>query len=251
MIASRSVSSKSTASQLKGNSQSSRDELVLANLSVVGFVARRVGAKLPSSVDADDVHGAGMLGLLDAAQKFDAARGIDFRTYAEVRVHGAILDYLRSLSWAPRGMHRRAKEVEAARATIEQKTCSRATVEELACELNMTVDQCHRLLMQIHTLDFCDSDESLTVLDAASSLALFDDCNPLAQLEWKDAVKLVWDAIETLPERHKLVLWLYYYEELTMKEVGAVLEVNEARVSQLHSKAIAKLRNAVSQRLSR
>src|SRR5262249_21167848 len=157
-------------------------------------------------------------------------------------VHGAILDYLRSLSWAPRGMHRRAKQVDAARSTIEQKTYSRATVEELAGELNMTVDQCHRLLMQIHSLDFCEADESLTALDAGISLALYDDCNPLAELEWKDAVKLVWDAIETLPERQKLVLWLYYYEELTMKEVGAVLEVNEARVSQLHSKAIAKLR---------
>jgi RNA polymerase sigma factor FliA len=223
----------------------------MANLSIVGFVARRVGAKLPSSVDPDDVHGAGMMGLLDAAQKFDPARGIDFRTYAEVRVHGAILDYLRSLSWAPRGMHRRAKQVEAARATIEQKSYSRATVEELASELNVSVDQCHRLLMQIHSLDFCEADESLTTLDGGSSQALYDDCNPLAQLEWKAAVKLVWDAIETLPERQKLVLWLYYYEELTMKEVGAVLEVNEARVSQLHSKAIAKLRNAVNQRLFR
>src|SRR5262245_33177302 len=145
MIASRSISSQTTAPQTNDNFQSSRDELVMANLSVVGFVARRVAAKLPSSVDADDVQGAGMIGLLDAAQKFDPTRGIDFRTYAEVRVHGAILDYLRSLSWAPRGMHRRAKQVDAARSTIEQKTYSRATVEELAGELNKTVDQCHRL----------------------------------------------------------------------------------------------------------
>ena len=218
------------------------------NLWVVRSVAARLAAKLPSSVDFADLHGAGVLGLMDAAEKFDTTRGARFRTYAEVRIHGAILDYLRSLSWAPRTMHRRAREVDAARSAIEQRTYDRATVAELAQELDLTVDQCHHLLMQVNTISFYEADipgQEKRIGHLSSSEA----CNPLMQLESKARIELVREAIETLSERHKLVLWLYYYEELTMKEVGAVMEVNEARVSQLHSRAISNLRREVSQRL--
>jgi RNA polymerase sigma factor for flagellar operon FliA len=221
------------------------------NLSVVEMVVRRLARKLPPTVDIDDIQSAGILGLMDAAQKYDASRGARFRTYAEVRVQGAILDYLRSLSWAPRGMHRRAKEIEAARSIVEQRINGTATVAELAQELDLTLEQCHQQLMQADTLHFSETGDIVREVDQIrQSPASSDLCDPLLQLEGKAMLGIVREAIERLPERHKLVLWLYYYEELTMKEVGAVLRVNEARVSQLHSKAIEGLRQRVNHRLN-
>jgi len=226
-----------------------RDELVMDNLLLVRKVAARLASKLPPSVEFDDVHGAGVLGLFDAAQKYDPTRGAKFTTYAEVRIHGAIVDYLRSLSWAPRTMYRRAREIDAARSAIEQRTYDRATVADLAQELELTVDQCHHLLMQINTISFYDTEDLPGQSKNIGNVTVSDGSNPLLQLEWKARLELVWEAIETLSERQKLVLWLYYREELTMKEAGSVMGINEARVSQLHSKAIANLRREVSQRL--
>ena len=223
----------------------------MENLSVVGIVARRLARKLPPSVEIDDIQSAGILGLMDAAQKYDSSRGARFRTYAELRVQGAILDYLRSLSWAPRGMHRRAKEIETARSIVEQRKNGTATVTELAQELDLTLEQCHQELMQADTLQFCDTEDLVREGDQIrQSPESRDACDPLLQLEGKALLGIVWEAIDTLSERHRLVLWLYYYEELTMKEVGAVLSVNEARVSQLHSRAIADLRQRVDHRLN-
>ena len=253
MITFRQISDLSLVPQTKPTDSdwTSRDTLVLDNLSVVGMVVRRLARKLPPSVDLDDIQSAGILGLMDAAQKYDSTRGARFRTYAEVRVQGAILDYLRSLSWAPRGMHRRAKEIESARSIVEQRKSGTATVAELAQELDLTLEQCHQQLMQADTLDFCEVEDIVREVDQVrQSPATSDLGNPLLQLEGKAMLGIVWEAIETLPERHKLILWLYYYEELTMKEVGAVLKVNEARVSQLHSKAIAGLRQKVNHRLN-
>jgi RNA polymerase sigma factor for flagellar operon FliA len=226
-----------------------RDSLITEHLPVVKLVAKRLTAKLPPWIEPDDVHSAGVMGLIDAAAKFDERRGVKFRSYAEIRVHGAIVDYLRSLSWAPRGLHRRAKEIDAARLAIEQQNCGTATVAELANELGISVDDCHKLLMRVDKLAL-DQVDSIGV-DSRSSLASVasHDCDPLKRLEGKALFELVWRAVEALPERESMVLWLYYYEELTMKEIGAVINVNEARVSQLHSKAIATLRLSVKQAL--
>jgi RNA polymerase sigma factor for flagellar operon FliA len=122
-------------------------------------------------------------------------------------------------------------------------------VADLAQELDLTVDQCHHLLMQVNTISFYEMDEMLGQPMSNGQVTMSDQSNPQVQLEWKARLEMVWEAIETLSERHKLVLWLYYREELTMKEVGSVMGINEARVSQLHSKAIANLRREVSQRL--
>ena len=226
---------------------SSRDTLVLDHLSVVGPIARRVASRLPTAVDLDDIHSAGVLGLMDAAQRFDPSRGVKFGAYATVRINGAIVDYLRSLTWAPRGMHRRAKKLDAARQAVEQRKGGQASVSELAQELNVSVDQCHDLLAELSKLDFLDADELAESISSAHQAASTESLDPLRQLEWKAMVDTVERALERLPERHKLVLWLYYYEELTMKEVGQVLKVNESRVSQLHSKALSTLRREVAQ----
>jgi len=229
--------------------QATRDALITEHLPVVRLVARRLAAKLPPWIEVDDVHSAGVMGLVDAAAKYDKRRGVKFRTYAEIRVHGAIVDYLRSLSWAPRGLHRRAKEIDAARLAIEQQTCSTATVADLANELDISIDDCHQLLMRVEKLAVDQVDSLAADSRTSQGPAASDACDPLKQLEGKSLLELVWRAVESLPERESMVLWLYYYEELTMKEVGAVLRVNEARVSQLHSRAIATLRREVKQAL--
>ncbi len=221
-----------------------RNELVMENLFVVTQVMKRTVARLPRAVEADDVWSAGVLGLIDAARKFDGAREVRFRTYAETRVRGAMLDYLRSLSWAPRGLHRMEKEIDRARELVERRTCRGATAPEIADELGINIGDCHRLLDRVNRLDWSDSDELREdVADAAGR------ASPAAHLERKELLELIWKAVDLLPERQKLVLWLYYGEEMNMKEVGAVLEVNEARASQLHSKAIQGLRSEMSSRL--
>jgi RNA polymerase sigma factor for flagellar operon FliA len=226
-----------------------RDSLITEHLPVVKLVAKRLTAKLPPWIEADDVHSAGVMGLIDAAARYDERRGVKFRSYAEIRVHGAIVDYLRSLSWAPRGLHRRAKEIDAARSAIEQQTCGTATVAELANELGISVDECHQLLIRVDKLALDQVDTVTADQRTSPASVASDECDPLKRLEAKALLELVWRAVEGLPERESMVLWLYYYEELTMKEIGAIINVNEARVSQLRSKAIATLRLSVQQAL--
>jgi RNA polymerase sigma factor for flagellar operon FliA len=225
-----------------------RDERILENLWVVGLVMQRLLPKLPPSVEADDLHSAGVMGLIDAAQKYDAGREARFRTYAELRVRGAMLDYLRSLSWAPRGLHRREREMEAARATVEQKSCRAATTAELAQEMGISLQECQALLARISRLRM--SDDEMTADDRPDGhLHANETSDPHIRLERKEMIDLVWRAAQSLPDRLKLALRLYYIEERNMKEVGLALEVNEARVSQLLSKATAIIRREVDRLL--
>jgi RNA polymerase sigma factor for flagellar operon FliA len=225
----------------------SRDARIVENLAVVGLVMQRLLPRLPSSIEADDLHSAGVMGLIDAAQKYDESREVRFRTYAEVRVRGAMLDYLRSLSWAPRGLHRREREVEAARSAVEQKTHRAATTAEIARELGIAVEECHRLMAQINKLRFGDDDDlgDERIHSNHHNRCQMDADNPLLRLERRELIDLIWQAARSLPERLQLALRLYYLEEMTMKEVGSTLQVNEARVSQLLSKAVCLLRKEV------
>lgn len=225
-----------------------RDALVIDNLQIVGSVLQRLLPKLPHSIEADDLWSAGVIGLIDAAQKYDSTRAVRFRTYAEARVQGAIRDYLRSLSWAPRGLHRRKREIEATRSAIEKKRGRSITASELGESLGLTVEEQHSILMLIERIDLCDIEAICGQEDTLSYHKLkatrLDD--PLLNIEREELTVLLGLAIEALPERQQVILWLYYYEDLTMKEIGTVLGVNEARVSQLHSKAIAVLRQQMN-----
>jgi RNA polymerase sigma factor FliA len=219
----------------------------MEHLPVVTSIARRLVTKLPPSVCADDIHSVGVIGLIDAAERFDSNRGARFRTYAEVRIKGAMLDYLRSLSWAPRRLHSRARELDRARTSIEQATSRNATVSELAEAMGMTIEQCHMLLLEISSIDLQNSDE-LWGEDSENrlgSLVADQTSDPSVEIERKEKIEIIRQAVEQLTERQKILLWLYYYEELTMKEVGAVLGVNESRASQIHSKALIALRREV------
>lgn len=222
-----------------------REELIEAHLSQVKFIADRLAAKLPPSVDIDDLMGAGMLGLLDAVDKFDPNKGVMFRTYAEMRVRGAMLDSLRDLDWAPRSMRRRAREIEAAYVEAE-RTRGRSTDADVAAVLGIPVNEFQVLIGQLRgltvtALDAVEDEEngrSQPVGDASQT--------PLALYERTEARDCLADAVDQLPERERQVVALYYVEELTMKEIGAVIGVTESRVSQIHTQAIVRLRACLS-----
>lgn len=228
-----------------------RDELVLEHLPVVMSIANRFLTTLPPSVDVDDIRSAGILGLIDAAEKFDMTRSIRFRTYAEVRIKGAMLDYLRSLSWAPRRLHSQTRELNRVRTEVESAKGCRASATELADAMGRTLEQHHRLRREILALDIQNSDDLWMDEDGKCGSPPVADpaMNPAVELERQEMLEILRQAIEGLPERQKVLLWLYYHEELTMKEVGAVLKFSESRASQLHAKTLAALRLAVRKRL--
>lgn len=227
--------------------QISRDQLIMESMPVVTSIAQRLLLKLPPSVEADDIHSVGVIGLIDAAERFDAKRAVKFRTYAEVRIKGAMLDYLRSLSWAPRRLHYRVRELNQVRTTIEGATGRNATVAELVEAMGITVEQYHRLLLEISSINLRNSDEmgEQESSDSIAHLVADQTSDPSVAIERKEMIEIVRQAAEQLSERQKILLWLYYFEELTMKEVGAVLQVKESRASQIHSKTLKTLQREV------
>lgn len=224
-----------------------RDQLITSHLPKVKYIADRMAAKLPSSVERDDLYGAGVIGLIDAVERFDASRGIAFTTFAEMRVRGAILDNLRALDWATRGTRRRARVVQEAYSHIEQAKGAAATEEEVAEKLRISLAELRETLQDLRGLNITDLDER----EEETGLSLLENlgdstASPLEQYEDSERRRLLAEAIENLPERERRVIALYYVEELTMKEIGAVLEITESRVSQVKTQAVLKLRAALS-----
>jgi RNA polymerase sigma factor for flagellar operon FliA len=224
-----------------------RDALIEAHLPQVKFIADRLAAKLPRSVDREDLISAGVLGLIDAANKYDPARGVLFKTYAETRVRGAMLDSLRDLDWVPRSVRRQARQVEAAYAEVEQTRGRAAEDEEVAERLGLSMSDFHSLLGGLRGITLTDAlpgDE-----DADTRLwQVPDDAEktPLAHYEREETVERLTAAIDALPERERQVIALYYLEELTMKEIGVLLGVTESRISQVHTQAVLRLRSALA-----
>lgn len=225
-----------------------REALIETHLSQVKLIADRLAAKLPPSVDRDDLIGAGVLGLLDAAGKFDPARGVRFKTYAEMRIRGAMLDSLRDLDWAPRTMRQRARELEAAAKRIEQEKGRMAEEEELAAALGLSVADYQALLNDLRGLNVTDLDDDDETTAGARARQALDDPEraPLAEYERAEMRDLLAGQIDRLPPRERQVVALYYVEELTMKEIGAVLKLTESRVSQIHTQAMIHLRAALA-----
>lgn len=224
-----------------------RNSLTESHLPLVKFTADRLAAKLPPMVDRDDLVGAGMLGLLDAVDKFDPSRGVMFKTYAEMRVRGAMLDSLRTLDWAPRSMRRQGRAVEAAYVELEQTYNRPAREEEVAAKLGMPLPEFRRLTndlksLSITTLDQTDDENASPTMRVAIDPAQ----TPLARYERAELRESLARAIDALPKRDREVVALYYLEELSMKEIGSVLGVTESRVSQIHSQAVLRLRSALS-----
>lgn len=228
------------------NSQLDRDSLTEAHMQLVKFTADRLAAKLPPMVDRDDLIGAGMIGLLDAVDKFDPARGVLFKTYAEMRVRGAMLDSLRTLDWAPRSMRRQGRAITTAYAELEQTLNRPAREEEVATKMGIPLAELRRIMndlngLSITALDQSDDDQGT----AATRVAIDPAQTPLALYERSELRESLARAIDALPKRDREVVALYYLEELSMKEIGSVLGVTESRVSQIHSQAVLRLRSAL------
>ena len=225
-----------------------RDRLILTYAPLVKYVAGRLGSGLPAHVEEADLVSYGLLGLIGAIDRFDPEREIKFETYAVARIRGAIIDELRSLDWVPRSVRTRAREIERAIAELERRLHRAPTDEEIAKQVGITVEELEDSLTEISRSSIAALDELWTATAGGDQVALIDTIEDtsgpdpqgaLAQTELKEALG---EAIARLPEREKLVVTLYYYEELTLREIGEVLGVTESRVSQLHTKAILRLK---------
>ncbi|HEX5591841.1 MAG TPA: RNA polymerase sigma factor WhiG [Solirubrobacterales bacterium] len=231
-----------------------RERLVVAYSPMVKFVAGRLGAGLPSHVEDADLISYGLVGLIGAIERFEPERGIKFETFAMTRIRGAIIDELRSLDWVPRSVRSRAREIEQVQAKLEHELQRAPTEAELAAKLNMTEEELQSALLEIANSSVYALDELWTVsdssgdqvslLDTIADEGAADPQEALATTEVKDRLT---EAIGGLPEREQLVVALYYYENLTLREIGEVLGVTESRVSQLHTKAVMRLKSHLQQ----
>ncbi len=229
-----------------------RDRLILTYAPLVKFVAGRLGSSLPSHVDEQDLVSYGLLGLIGAIERYDPDREIKFETYAIARIKGAIIDELRSLDWVPRSVRSRAREIERAIVELERTLMRAPTDEEIATKVGISVDELEKSLSDISRSSMAALDELWTPQGSSDQVALIDTIvdatgpDPEFSLEQTELNDALAESISRLPEREKLVVTLYYYEELTLREIGEVLGVTESRVSQLHTKAILRLKARLS-----
>lgn len=228
--------------------QKARDELILNYSPLVKYVAGRLASSLPQTVDTADLISYGIFGLIDAIEKYDLERAIKFETYAIARIKGAIIDELRAMDWVPRSVRSRAREIEAAYIALENELKRLPTDEEVSAKIGVTVKEFQDILAKISYTSVVSFEEMWVGGDREDGQnaigTIRDDTadDPVAMFESVEIKDILADAIERLPEREKTVIGLYYYEGLTLKEIGQVLGVTESRVSQLHTKAVLRLR---------
>ncbi|MCG8572419.1 MAG: RNA polymerase sigma factor WhiG [Spirochaetes bacterium] len=225
-----------------------REKFIRQYAPLVKYVAGKVAMGKPGNIEYDDLVGFGVFGLIDAIEKFDPAKKVKFKTYAVTRIRGAIYDELRSIDWVPRSIRQKSKEVEQAICRIEGRTGKVATDQEIADEMEIDLREFYSVMTKISGTSLLSLSDTWYAGDDKDKISILDtiespqSMNPDITVE-RDAVKeLIVKAINELPEKEKKVLVLYYYEDLTLKEIGEVLEVTESRVSQLHTKAIIRLR---------
>ena len=227
--------------------------MVVAYSPLVKYVAGRMGSGLPAHVEEADLISYGLGGLISAIERFDLSREIKFETYAITRIRGAIIDELRALDWVPRSVRARAREFERANMKLEARYQRAPTDEEMASELAITVTEFLDALVQISNSTIVALDELWNVSDSSGDkVSLLDTLpdrralDPQVVVDQNEVRDRIADAIAALPEREKLVVALYYYENLTLREIGEVLGVTESRVSQLHTKAVLRLRSKLA-----
>ncbi|MGL4562122.1 MAG: RNA polymerase sigma factor WhiG [Brevinema sp.] len=223
---------------------------------LVKYVAGRVMVNIPSSIEYEDLVSFGVIGLMDAIDKFDLNRDIKFKTYAVTRIRGAIFDELRNLDWLPRSVRQKAKEIERTISQLELKLGRSAKDKEIAEAMKISVEEFHQLLLRVGTNALISMDENWFMNDSSNdnspismeeTLESASGISPESLAERTEIKKMIAQAIADLPDREKQVLILYYYEELTLKEIGSILSVTESRISQLHTKAIMRLRGKLEQ----
>ena len=224
-----------------------KQALIVEYTPLIRLIAQKIAMKLPPNVDLDDLISSGVIGLMDAIEKYDPSRDNQFKTYAEFRIRGAILDELRAQDWVPRSVREKSKVLEKAHRRLEQRHGRRVTVKEMAKELKISISELHELMTRVMTASTIGIDDDVRQFpfqDRKSILGMLEEMrsnNPHFQANLKEVKQVIQNALKELPENERLVLSLYYYEDLNLKEIGAVLDVTESRVSQVHSQAIAKL----------
>jgi RNA polymerase sigma factor for flagellar operon FliA len=226
-----------------------RDRILIEHLPVVRYIARRIHEHLPAHVEIDDLVSAGMVGLADAFNKFDAGKKVQFRSYAQFRIRGAILDSLRTLDWSPRDLRRKGRAIEAAMHSLTGRLGRTPLENEIAAEMNMSLDEYQQLLTDLRGLEIGSLDVGHTEDSSEDEVAYVPSSpeeGPLFQCLKSEMRARLADAINALPERERMVLTLYYYEEMMMKEIGLTLGVVESRVSQIHTSAVLHLRSLLA-----
>jgi RNA polymerase sigma factor for flagellar operon FliA len=221
-----------------------REQLILEHLPQVRLIARRIQERLPESVSMDDLVSTGVLGLISAIDHFDPVHNVKLKTYAEYKIRGAILDSLRGLDWAPRQKRRKAKQIEAAIAAVEQKLQRSPTEEEISRELEISIEEYHEWLVEIRglnvaSLEYAGGDQGKDLLHYLPETG---ENLPSTLLERSELERLLAASIDVIPEIERTVLSLYYHEELTLREIAQVVNLHESRISQLKSQAILRLR---------
>ena len=222
-----------------------RNQIVKKYLPMIDSVTKRISARLPANIQHSDLISSAVIGLMDAIGKYDPNRNNKFKTYAEFRVRGAILDTLRAQDWTPRSIRDKAKRIDRVFKELEQKLSRVPTEKEVASNLNVTLEEYHKMLDQTKEVNVISIDESsvFNSNDKSSMLKILEDNHSsLSHVSKKDVKKLIKSAINELPERQRIILTLYYYEEFNFRKIGAILKVTESRVSQLHAQAIERLR---------
>lgn len=230
--------------------QTERDRAVMEHSDLVKFIAFRLISRLPDHIAVEDLISAGVLGLIDAIEKYDSAQGIPFEHYAKIRIKGAMLDEIRAMDWIPRSLRQKSSVMEKACVSLEQRLGRDPTKEEIAGELNVDMDEFHKMMDEIKGISFLPENIHDIIHENRESNMLSSDSEELFNSAYREEIRQhLAEAITGLAEKEQLVLSLYYYEELTMKEIGVTLGYTESRISQIHTKAMLKLKTRLSKKL--
>lgn len=232
----------------RNKTQEEKERLIIEYSPLVKYIAYRIAVRLPPHIEIDDLISAGTIGLIDAVEKYDPSRGIKFKTYSEFRIRGAILDELRSQDWVPRSVRQRANTIGNVYLELEQKIGRPATDEEMATALNLNINDFYETLKEAVGISLLSLEglggtnrqgERRNILECLSGGA---DDDPQDSARYREIKNIIAKSIDRLSQNEQLLISLYYHEELTMKEIGEILNVTESRVSQIHTKAVLKLR---------
>jgi len=227
-----------------------REQLILEHMPLIRYIVNRIAVRLPSHIDLDDLHSTGVIGLMDAIEKYDPNKNCKFKTYAEFRVKGAILDQLRSMDWVPRSVRQKGRKLEQAYSEVEQRLGRAATQEEVADTLGLEIGKLHGLIHQVRGISLVNLEDVRGNDPDGERSGTFGDVledtsapNPFGALKDLESKQVISDTIGTLPDKERLVVSLYYYDDLNMKEIGSILGITESRVCQIHTKAVLRLRS--------
>lgn len=226
-----------------------KEELIIHYVELVKIVAGRLYNSKNKDLEFDDLVSFGIFGLIDAIEKFDIDKNVKFETYANIRIRGAIIDQIRSLDWIPRSARQKYKDMEEAVSVLQSNNKGDITEEMIATHMDLTLVEFNRMLGEFTTFSVVSLEEKLTDSGGFNPISELLDFNPEASVMDQDLKNVLKNAIDQLPEREKLIISLYYYSELTYKEIAEILEISESRISQLHTKAILKLKASLNHML--